>query len=165
VQNRKNKIKGDIMSVFAKVHYPGDDQLVSHDCWECAEVAARFKDHHWQNFKDQPLALLGEEDAYMALLSPKTLHFLISLFLLACLNFNDKSASIPIFTLISNPTHPRYGFPLDKKLHERLTAIKRPQQTKVLTLLRYCNLRSKVSMRGYQLNEKLSYLLNENCAI
>jgi len=77
-------LRREIEKAFASVPYPGDDGIVGHKCWECDEAAAAYKGKRWQDYKDNPLKLVGppNRDAF-TLFTPQAFRYYAPLAMLA----------------------------------------------------------------------------------
>lgn len=75
-----------IEDAFSSVPYPGDANITIHNenCWECAEVAAKYKGRRWQDYKDRPLDLVGPpiRDAFL-FFTPQAFRYYAPLAMLA----------------------------------------------------------------------------------
>lgn len=85
----------EIETVFADTPHPGkaDSDLVTHFCPECLEVAERFRNIRWQDWKDRPLELIQYSD--LCLLSPTAFRYALPLYMLATLKSYKEADVLP----------------------------------------------------------------------
>jgi len=113
----------EIKTAFSNVPYPGDSKLVDHSCWECDEIAAQFKGKSWKELLKYSTTWLDRDTAFVSLLSPDAYHYFMPLCLIASLSLGD---SLLTQSIIFSFTGPRYSFPSNEKLQERLRNKKTP---------------------------------------
>lgn len=97
----------EIEAVFADTPHPGkaDSDLVTHFCPECLEVAERFRNIRWQDWKDRPLDLIRYGD--LSFLSPAAFRYVIPLYMLATLKSYEQADVLPgsIFSCFYHGTY------------------------------------------------------------
>lgn len=79
----------EMKNAWADVPYPGDDQLISHNCLECEEIQSYFRGRGpWDNF---PVQGLRYHSAALSLFSPKAYQYFLPAFMLA--DYRDSETS------------------------------------------------------------------------
>ena len=71
----------DLKEAWATVPYPGDNNITSHPCFECEEIAEYFRGKSpWDNF---PIQELRYHHAALSLFTPAAHHYFLPAFILA----------------------------------------------------------------------------------
>ena len=78
-------LREEISGAFQNAHYPGDDRIVSHECWECTEVTNAFKGTRWQDWIDRPPEDLCMRGGGIFLLSPEAFRYFLPAYLIVSL--------------------------------------------------------------------------------
>lgn len=80
-----------IEGAFSDVPCPGDNAIVSHQCWECDETVRAFKGKRWQDYRNRPLDLVGipNRDKF-PLLTPEAFRYYVPLAMLAAVDFYEE---------------------------------------------------------------------------
>ena len=94
-----------ISTAFATVPYPGDDDIIGHECSECERANAVFRGKHWKDYLYSPYELLGyfapQQPTIMfsrdslCLLQPKAFLFFLPVFL-AGIVIDSKQADVMV---------------------------------------------------------------------
>jgi len=68
-----------IDEAFGGMLYPGDEQIVACNCWECAEIKSALKGRHWRDLSFESLDHLREA---LTFLSPEGFRFYLPAFMI-----------------------------------------------------------------------------------
>lgn len=98
----KDTVRTVIRDAFKNIPFPGDDMIVSHKCWECAEVSSKLKGTHWEDWIDQP-AELSMRGGGIFLLAPQSFRYFLPAFLISSLKDSNNFISDAVLTALINP--------------------------------------------------------------
>jgi hypothetical protein len=111
---RAAALRRKIEKAFASVSYPGDENITRpahsmpggrrYRCDECMEIAQIFRGKKWQDWKDEPLKLVGSavvEQGALSLFKPEAFQYYLPLFLIAATAFYEKANLIPDNTVFA----------------------------------------------------------------
>lgn len=120
-----------VRQAFSGTTYPGDDGLVSHDCWECREVSELFRGTQWEKWIG-----LQFDQLMIPLLSPSAFKYYLPAFLINALT-NPSTSGIDTVVGLLQPANP----PSDRKLQhykaDRLAALSEKERAAVRAVLNH----------------------------
>lgn len=73
-------LKRKIQEAFNEVTYPGDENIVSHQCLECGQLANEFRGRHWNEMTHESASRLGISGP--SLFTPEAYRFYMPFFLI-----------------------------------------------------------------------------------
>lgn len=142
-------LKEEINAAFSTAPYPGDSNIVAHNCLECAEIAATFKGTHWKDWQQRPLELRHQFDAF-CLFTPAAYRFYLPAFMSICIeHYDEVEAHVPqplVFSL----------GPSDPSLAEKIQDIPGMSSEQMQQLRSIASEATKKTAHSRRLERKLS---------
>lgn len=84
-------LRREIEEAFSDVPYPGDNNIVSHKCWECDEILETMRGTHWKDWVTGPPENCRELMGALFLLTPEAYRFYFPAYLIHSIEYYEDS--------------------------------------------------------------------------